>query len=69
MDVLEDLIAKRKWEKGCLRANVAQPEDIVRCGTVEVAKIYSNVLNKMATEPVLYDAIKEVGPEWWGEET
>ena len=46
MDVLEDLMSKRKWKKQCLRANVAQPEDIVTYGTVKVAKIYSNVLNK-----------------------
>ena len=44
MDVLEDLMSKRKWKKQCLRANVAQPEDIVTYGTVKVAKIYSNVL-------------------------
>ena len=65
MDVLEELMSKRKWEKRCLRANVAQPEDIVTCGTVKVAKIYSNELNKKAKEPVLYDAIKEAAPEWW----
>ena len=28
----------------------------------------SNVL-KRDKEPVLYDAIKEIAPEWWGEET
>ena len=56
-------MSKRKWEKRCHRAKVAQPEDIVTRGTVKVAKIYSNVLNKKAKEPVLYDAIKEVAPE------
>ncbi len=69
MHVSEELMSKRKWEKHCLRANVSQPEDIVTCGTVKVAKIYSNVLNKRAKEPVLYDAIEEVAPEWWDEET
>ena len=69
MDVLEELMSKRKWEKRCLRANVAQPEDIVTCGTVKAAKIYSNVLNKKSKEPVLYDAIKEAAPEWWDEDT
>ncbi len=33
-----------------------------------VAKIYPNVLNKREKEPELYDAIKEVAPEWWGED-
>ena len=69
MDVLEDLMSKRKWKKQCLRANVAQPEDIVTYGTVKVAKIYSNVLNKREKEPELYDAIKDIAPEWWGEDT
>ncbi len=40
--------------------------DIVTCA-IEVAKIYSKVLNKRATEPVLYDAIK--APECWDEDT
>ena len=69
MDVSEDLMSKRKWKKQCLRANVAQPEDIVTYGTVKVAKIYSNVLNKREKEPELYDAIKDIAPEWWGEDT
>ena len=69
MDVLEDLMSKRKWKKQCLRANVAQPEDIVTYGTVKVAKIYSNVLNKREKEPELYDAMKEIAPEWWGDDT
>jgi hypothetical protein len=69
MDVLEELMSKRKWEKRCHRANVAQPEVIVTRGIVKVAKIYSNVLNKRAEETVLYDPIKEVAPEWWDEET
>ena len=63
MDVLEELMSKRKWKKQCLRANVAQPEDIVTYGTVKVAKIYFNVLNKREKEPELYDAIKDIAPE------
>ena len=69
MDVLEDLLSKRKWVKSCLRSNVAQPEDIKLSGTVKVAKIYSNVLNNREKEPELYDAIKNVAPEWWDDET
>ena len=69
MDVLEDLLSKRKWVKSCLRSNVAQPEDIKISGTVKVAKIYSNVLNNREKEPELYDAIKNVAPEWWDDET
>ena len=57
MDTLEDLMAKRKWVKHCLRTNCATPEDIQLTGKVKVAKIYSNLLYKREKEPELYDAI------------
>ena len=69
MEKLQELMAKCKWVKHCLRLNLAQPEDVRMTGSVKVAKIYSNVLNKREKEPELYDAIKEVTPEWWGEDT
>ncbi len=69
MGRVEEFLTKRQWKKQCLRANVAQPEDIVMYGTVKVAKINSNVLNKREKEPELYDAIKEIAPEWWGDDT
>ena len=37
-------------------------------GKVKVAHLKSNVLKK-EKEPALYEAIKEIAPEWWGEET
>ena len=69
MEKLQELMDKRKWVKHCLRLNVAQPEDIKMSGSIKAAKIYSNVLNKRDREPELYDAIKELAPEWWGEDT
>ena len=45
MDKVLELMSKRKWQKHCLRVNVAQPEDIKITGSVKVAKIYSKVLN------------------------
>ena len=69
MDKLLDLTSKRKWQKHCLRLNIAQPEDIKMSGSIRAAKIYSSVLNKREKEPELYDAIKEVAPEWWSGET
>ena len=60
---------KRKWVTCCLRANIAQPADVKVDGTLKVAKIYSNVLNVREKEPELYDAIKAVAPEWWGDDT
>ena len=68
MDKVLELMSKRKWQKHCLRVNVAQPEDIKITGSVKVAKIYSNVLNNRDKEPELYDAIKDVSPEWWGDD-
>ncbi len=62
------MISKRKRRKQSLLASIAQPEDIVTSGTAKVAKIYSNVLNKGEKEPELYDAMKEVAPEWRGED-
>ena len=61
-------MSKRKWQKHCLRVNVAQPEDLRMTGSVKVAKIYSNVLNNREKEPELYDAIKDVAPGWWGDD-
>ena len=46
MDLLEDLMAKRKWVKHCLRTNCDAPEDIQLTGKVKVAKIYSNLVYK-----------------------
>ena len=68
MDKLLDLVSKRKWQKNCLRVNVAQPEDLRMTKKVIIAKIYSNVLNNRDKDPGLYDAIKDVSPEWWGDD-
>ncbi len=65
MDNLLELMSKRKWQKHCLRVNVAQPEGIRIKGSVKVAKIYSNVLSNREKETELYDAIRDVAPEWW----
>ena len=69
MERVEELMSKRKWVKHCLRTNCAAPEDFVMTGKIKVAKIYSNLLWQREKEPELYDAIKEVAPEWWDDET
>ena len=69
MENLEELMSKRKWIKHSLRTDVDQPNEIHQSGKVEVAKIYSNVVRSKEKEPTLYDAIKEIAPEWWDEET
>ncbi len=63
------LMSERKWEKRCLKANMTQPEDIITNGTAKVTKIYTNILNKRVEERAFYDAIKEMAPERWDEET
>ena len=69
MDLVEELLSKRKWRNDCLRANVAQPDDVRVYGKVKIALIKSNLLRKREKEQLLYDAIKEIAPEWWGDET
>ncbi len=69
MDKPGGLDVKVQVERQCLRANIARLEDIEVYGTVKVAKIYSNILNKRDQEPELYDDIMEVAPEWWGADT
>ena len=64
MDKLTELLAKRKWEKRCLRTNIAAPEDIRQSGKVRVALVSSNCVKK-EKEPKLYEAIREAAPEWW----
>jgi hypothetical protein len=69
MDKVEGLMATRKWNKHCPRTNVAQPEQIEHQGKVKVAKMYSSLVKAGGTEPELYDAIKDIAPEWWDEDT
>jgi hypothetical protein len=68
MEKVAQLLDARRWAKTCLRTNIATPDDIEVRGKVRVAHLKSNVL-KRDKEPALYDAIKEIAPEWWGEET
>ena len=69
MERVEELMAKRRRVKHCLRTNCAAPEDIQQTGKIKIAKIYSNLLYKREKEPELYDAIREIAPEWWDDDT
>ena len=69
MERVDELMANRKWAKHCRRTNVANPENIELRGRVRIAKVMSNQLSKREKEPELYDAIKAIAPEWWGDET
>ena len=69
MERVEELMTKRRWVKHCLRTNCAAPEENQLCGKIKIAKIYSNLLYKREKEPELYDAIRDLAPEWWDEDT
>ena len=68
MDRVEELLRKRKWCNTCLRANIAEADAIKQCGQLKVASLRSNVV-RADKEPELYEAIKSIAPEWWGDET
>ena len=69
MDTLEFLLTHRIWDPTCLRANVAQPEDIRICGTVKRAYVESNTLRPKGVDSLVRKAIEDIAPEWWGDET
>jgi hypothetical protein len=69
MDKVEELLAKRKWAKDCLRVNIAEADQIIgrgKEGKFKVALLQSNLLGKKEDE--LRDAIKYIAPEWWGDD-
>jgi hypothetical protein len=68
MEEVQRLLEKRRWAKTCLRVNIAAPEEVEIRGKVKVAHLRSNVLRR-DKEPELYEAIKGIAPEWWGDET
>ena len=68
MEIVEEMLMKRKWAKDCLRANVAQDDRIIKRGSVKIALVESNLLNQ-TKEPALTEAIKEIAPEWFDDET
>ena len=53
LEQLEEMLNKRRWAKDCLRANIAQPEQIVMRGVkknVKIAVLRSEVLPKKEIE-------------------
>ena len=68
MEIVEEMLMKRKWAKDCLRANIAQDDRIIKRGSVKIALVASNLLNQKK-EPALTEAIQAIAPEWFGDET
>ena len=67
LNEIEEMLNKRRWAKDCLRCNIAEPEQIIYRGKIKVALIQSQVLHEK--EAKLWNAIKDIVPEWWGDET
>ena len=67
MDVIEKMLESRRWDKSCLRINITEPDKIIQRGKVKVSLLQSEVLPKRET--TLREHIKQIAPEWWGDET
>ena len=67
MDIVEFLMARRKWRNMCLRANIVTKDRIEMYKKTRLALAESNALGK--SERLLREAIQLVAPEWWGDET
>jgi hypothetical protein len=70
MELVESLMATRKWRNVCLRANIVPEAKIQRWGKVKLALCESNSPVKGSLhDRQLVAAIKAVAPEWWDEKT
>ena len=68
LEQLEEMLNKRRWAKDCLRANIAEPHQLVYRGVkknVKIAVLRSEVLP--ARESELRELIKSIAPEWFGD--
>ena len=62
MDMLEELLAKRYWQKHCLRTNIVSDDYIRIDGTFKIALCESNTPTKRETK--LIELISSLAPEW-----
>ena len=68
MELVENLMATRKWRNMCLRANIVPQEKIQLWGKVKLALCESNAPRKdNLHDRKLLDAIEAIAPEWWGD--
>jgi len=67
MEIVEFLMARRKWRNMCLRANIVTKDRIEMYKKTRLALVESNALGK--SERLLREAIQLTAPEWWGDET
>lgn len=69
MELVESLMATRRWRAMCLRKNIVTPENIMQWGKVKLALVESNSPTKSKHDKELVEAIKAISPEWWDEQT
>ena len=66
LDLVESLLASRRWVNQCLRVNIVTPEKIKQYPSMKVAICESNLLQLKETQ--LRDSIKAIAPQWWGDD-
>ena len=70
MELVENLMAARKWRNMCLRANIVPKDKIQLWGKVKLALCESNApIKGNSHDRKLVEAIEAIAPEWWGEKT
>lgn len=69
MELVENLMATRRWRNTCLRANIVPEDKIQQWGKVKLALCESNSPMKSLHDKALVEAIKAIAPEWWGDKT
>ena len=70
LEQIEQMLNKRRWARDCLRANIAEPHQLVYRGVKQMLRLLflqSEVLPKNETE--LREPFKSIAAEWWGDET
>ena len=67
MNTLEFLLASRRWDPICLRANIASPEQIEVFKKTRRAHVESNCLRPDTLDLLIKRTIRELAPEWWEE--
>jgi hypothetical protein len=65
MDVVEFLLANRRWDPTCLRANIAPADKIELFKKTKRVHVESNVARNDATDRLLVKALRAIAPEWW----
>ena len=69
MEIVEKLMAERKWRNMCLRSNIVTPDKIQMWKSTKLALVESNSPTKSKHDQELRRAIEAIAPEWWGDET